>query len=379
MSIDPFEGILDPFAWWDISGTYDKYYGFFDLVIYCAIFVALATIVFTSRFSGRAGKAMATTIGMALGISLAIAERQFGWSLRQAGPIAVLIALLLVGFLILNVLIRIHVSWKLAAPLSYVIVYLFVRAMSPTLFAAIVERVAFINLLSAIIFLICVWQIGVALWPKRAADGAPGGHDAGFIAGLDRPNEEREIRIEKKIKRHLAPEARRETARLEHTLQALAKEMEKDRPDYNAVAQALSGIAHRADDVIRTIDRVRTLDRRMRNHDFHQLRDLGSYYQELSDVDKARLREQMDLERRKIVQEHAIVELAEACERRHEHLRNSLDQAARACFASDRASAANLIATCVGIEDEQRRDCQRIQDMEKRLLSLTKLKLRREE
>ena len=378
MSSDPFEGILDPFAWWDISGTYDKYAGFFDLVIYSAIFIALSNLVFTSRFSGRAGKVMATTIGIALGISLAIAERQFGWSLRQAGPIAVLIALLLVGFLFLNVLIRIHVSWKLAVPLSYVIVYLFVRAMSPTLFAAVAERVAFINLLSAIIFLICVWQIGVALWPKRSGDGTPGGHDAAFIAGLDRPNEEREIRIEKKIKRHLAPEARRETARLEHSLQALAKEMAKDRPDYNAVAQALSGIAHRADDVIRTIDRVRTLDRRMRNHDLHQLQDLGTYYQELNDADKDRLREQINLERRKIVQEHAIVELAEACERRHGHLRTTLDQAARACFASDRASAAQHIETAVAIEDEQRRDMQRLQDMEKRLLTLTKLKLRRE-
>lgn len=34
MSRDPFGGVLDPFAWWDISATYDKYSGFFDLVIY---------------------------------------------------------------------------------------------------------------------------------------------------------------------------------------------------------------------------------------------------------------------------------------------------------------------------------------------------------
>jgi hypothetical protein len=378
VSRDPFEGVLDPFAWWDISGTYDKYAGFFDLVIYSAIFIALSNIVFTSRFTGRAGKAMATTIGIALGVSLAIAERQFGWNLRQAGPIAVLIALLLVGFLILHVLIRIHVSWKLAVPLTYVLVYLFVRAMSPALLAALSDRVPFINLLSAIIFLLCVWQVGVALWPRRSGDGAPSGHDASFIAGLDRPNEEREIRIEKKIKRHLAPEARRETARLEHSLRALAKELEKDRPDFKAVAQTLSSIAHRADDVVRTIDRIRMLDRRIRNHDFRQLQDLGSYYQELNDADKERLRDQISLERRKIVQEHAIVELAEACERRHGQLRATLDEAARACFAGDRASAAQHVAAAAAIEDEQRRDLERLQDMEKRLLSLTKLKLRRE-
>ena len=378
MSIDPFAGILDPFAWWDISGTYDKYAGFFDLVIYSAIFIAIANVVFTSRFAGRPGKVMATSIGLALGISLTIAESQFGWSLRQAGPIAVLIALLLVGFLILHVLVRIHVSWKLAVPLSYVIVYLFIRAMSPALFAAIAQRAPFINLISAVIFLICVWQIGVALWPKRSSDGTPGGHDAGFIAGLDRPNEEREIRIEKKIKRHLAPEARRETVRLEHNLQALTNELRKERPDYKAVSQALSGIAHKADEVNRVIDRVRTLDRRIRNHDFHQLQDLGGYYQELSDADKAALREQISLERRKIVQEHAIVQLAEACERRHGQLRSTLDQAARACFAGDRASAIQEIDAAVVIEQEQAQDLKRLQHMEKRLLSLTKIKLKKE-
>ena len=47
---------------------------------------------------------MATAIGLALGISLAVAGRQFGFSFRAAGPIAVFLALLLVGFLILYTL-----------------------------------------------------------------------------------------------------------------------------------------------------------------------------------------------------------------------------------------------------------------------------------
>ncbi len=378
MSRDPFEGILDPFAWWDISGTYDKYAGFFDLVIYSAIFIAVSNIVFTSRFTGRAGKAMATTIGIALGVSLTIAQQQFGWSLRQAGPIAVLIALLLVGFLILQVLIRVHVSWKLAVPLTYVIVYLFIRAMSPALLAAIAQKAPFINLLSAIVFLICMWQIGVALWPKHTGTGSPGRHDAGFIAGMDRRNEEREIRIEKRIKRHLAPAARRETVRLEHNLQALARELRKEQPDYKAVTQTLSHIAHKADEVNRIIDRVRILDRRIRNHDYHQLQELGGYYRELNDADKASLREQISLERRKVVQEHALVQLAEACERRHGQLRATLDHAARACFSGDRPSAIQQIEAAAAIEQEQARDMQRLQHMEKRLLVLTRRKLRKE-
>lgn len=378
MTSDPFAGLLDPLAWWDLSATYDKYAAFFDLTIYCAIFIALAHVVFTSRFSGRPGKVMATAVGLALGISLAVGEERFGWNLRQAGPIAILIALLLVGFLILHVLVRIHVKWTLAVPLSYVIVYLFVRAMSPALLAVITDKVPFVNLLSAIIFLICVWQVGVAIWPKRHSDVMSGGNDSSFVSGLERDNEKREIKVEKRIKRHLAPQAERETVRLERNLGALLNETKREKPDWQGIARALSDIAHKADEVNALTDRIRVLDRRLRNFDWHELQELSGYYQDLNDADKERLKEQILLERRKIVQEHAVVELAERCERRHEEFRSVLDSASRACLAGDSASATQSISHAIAIEHEQAQDMDRVRHAEKRLLSLTKLKLRRE-
>jgi hypothetical protein len=378
MSRDPFAGALDPFAYWDISATYDKYSAFFDLVIYCAVFIALCHVVFTRRFTGRAGKAMATAIGLALGISLAVAGRSFGFSLRQAGPIAVFIALLLVGFLILHTMLRVHVQWKLAAPLTYVLIYLFVRAVSPALFGLIAARIPFVNLLSAVIFLICVWQVGVALWPKGEGHGRGDPSDSSFISGLDRKDEKREIKVEKKIKRRLTPQAQRETARLTHSLEALQKELQKGTPDWKSMEEALSGIAHRSDDVIRTVDRIRVLDRRLRNFDWHELQELGSYYNELNDSDRERLKEQILLERRKIVQEHAIVGITERCERRHRHLRDALDQASKACSIEDRQGAAQHIGQAIHLEEQQKSDLKEMRRAEKRLLSLTKKKLRKE-
>jgi len=375
---DPFAGVLDPFAWWDISATYDRYAGFFDLVIYCSIFIALAHVVFTRRFTGRPGKVMATAIGLALGISLTLAEQQFGWNLRQAGPIAVFIALVLVGFLILHVLLRVHVTWKLAVPLTYILLYLFVRAMSPTMLQAVASRVPFINLLSAIIFLICVWQLGVALWPKGHGHGETAASDASFIAGLDRKREQREVKVEKRIKKRLAPQAQRETARLEHSLQALLKDLKRDSPDWRAIAQALAGIAHRADEVVRAIDRIRVLDRRLRNFDWHELQELSGYCHDLDENDREKLKQQILLERRKIVQEHAIVQLAERCERRHQEFRGALDRAAQACSREDRDSTAHHVSSAVGIEEQQKEDMKRLRQAEKRLLSLTRLKLKKE-
>ena len=378
MSRDPFSGILDPFAWWDISATYNRYAGFFDLVVYCTIFIAVAHVVFTSRFTGRPGKVMATVIGIALGMSLAAVERQFGWSLRSASPIAALIGLLLMGFLLLQTMVRINVPWTLAVPLTYVVIYLFLRAISPQLMSAIAEKIPFLHLLTAVMFLICVWRIGVAIWPKRQGDDPAVRDDSSFIAGLNRKLEEREIKAEKRMKRHQIPEVRHESARLERNLEALQRELKKDKPDLKAVAQALSDVAHRSDALTQDIDRIRTLDRRIRNADWHELQELGHYFQELNEGDRERLKEQIMLERRKIVQEHAIVELAERCERRQQQFRNVLDQAARACFSDDRAGVSQQLSSAISIEQAQEEELHGLKTAEKRLLALTKMKLRKE-
>lgn len=378
MSRDPFGGVLDPFAWWDISATYDKYSGFFDLVIYCTIFIALAHVVFTRRFTGRAGKAMATAIGLALGISLTLAEQQFGMNLRQAGPIAVFIALLLVGFLILHVLIRVHVTWKLAVPLTYVLMYLFVRAMSPALWRAISDRVPFISLLSAIIFLICVWQVGVAIWPKGRDRHEAKDSDSAFIATLDRKHEDREVKVEKRIKHKLVPGVRRETERIERNLEGLLRELKRDSPRWQAIEHALSDIGHRSEEVVKAIDRIRILDRRLRNFDWHELQQLSSYYRDLSDNDQQRLKEQMQLERRKIVQEHAIVELAERCEHRYQQIRQGLDQASRACSMEDRDGTAHSISRVIQLEEQQKNDLRQLKRAEQKLLQVTRLKIHKE-
>ncbi len=321
---------------------------------------------------------MATAIGLALGISLAVVEQQFGWNLREAGSFAVLIALLLLGFLILHVLIRVHVSWTLAVPLSYVIVYLLIRAMSPALFQVMSNRMPFINLLTAIIFLICIWQIGVALWPKSRADDPAHNSDASFIAGLNRKVEEREIKAEKRMKRHTIPEVRREAHRIERSLRGVQQELSRDSADLKAVAQALSDIIHRSDNVTQELDRIRTLDRRIRNADWKQLQELNGYYRDLSEEDRGKLKEQILLERRKIVEEHAIFEMAERCEQRQMRLRDALNHASRQCMDGNRSEAARLVEGAVSIEREQNDELNHLRVAERKLLNLTKYKLQME-
>jgi hypothetical protein len=126
------------------------------------------------------------------------------------------------------------------------------------------------------------------------------------------------------------------------------------------------------------IDRIRLLDRRIRNADYHELGELSGYYRELNESDREKLREQILLERRKVVQEHGIVELADRCETRQQQFRETLDQAARACFSGDRSSVGQHISEAIAIEQAQQDDLNRLKSAEKRLLALTKQKLRKE-
>jgi hypothetical protein len=316
-------------------------------------------------------------VGIALGVSLVLVEQQFGWSLRQASPIAAILALLLVGFVLLQTLVRINVPWTLAAPLTYVIIYLFVRAVSPVMMQAITEKVPFVHLLTAVMFLICVWRIGVAIWPNGMGFRASKS-DAGYVASLDRGREKDEFRLIRKLRRGSTPEAIRNTARLEHSLEALRKDLSRELPNWTEIAQVSSQLAHKADDVIAIVDRVRVLDRRIRNFDAHELGQLNAYYQQLTPQDRDRLKEQILLERRKIVQECAVDQIADACERRHEQIRHVLDRLGQAAMSEDRTAAVQAAETAVAMEDQQGRELKRLLQAEKLLLATTRRKIEEE-
>ena len=216
------------------------------------------------------------------------------------------------------------------------------------------------------------------MWPRRNGAEHAAGSDASFIAKLDRKDEEREVKVAKQIARKSAPQVSRETGRIERSLEAVQKELRRDHPDLRAVAQALSDIAHRSDEVIRTVDKIRIIDRRLRNFDWHELQQLSGYFAQLDDGDKERLKEQIQLERNKIVQEHGINVLAERCERHHGEFRRLLDEAQKDCYAQNSSAALSHVSTALTMEAQQNADLKALQQLERRLFDLTRLKLKKE-
>ena len=137
-------------------------------------------------------------------------------------------------------------------------------------------------------------------------------------------------------------------------------------------------MSHKSDEVTQTVDKIRILDRRLRNFDWRELQELSSYYRELNDTDNEQLKQQIQLEREKIVQEHAIQELAEQCERRQAQFRRTVDETGGACHIQDRDGATQHIADALALEEAQKEDLHRLRQAEKRLLALTRQKLKHE-
>lgn len=369
MSYDPFAEALAPFAGWNLAATYDKYYALFDLIIYCTIFIALSQAVLGARFRGRPGKALASALGIALGMALAIAESQYGWNLRMAGGLAAIIMLILFGLLLFHLLHQLGMKWDTAALVSYIIIYLLTAGIYPQ----VLRDAPALVLIAAIAFLICSWKLIMRLWPK----GKPG-NDAGFVAMLDRKREKSELKQIDKTQGRELPEAQKEDRRIEKTLKGLKTELEHPNPDFKTIAQATAAIAHKTDDVIRTLDKVRIMDRRLRNFDWHELQQLRDYCKELGEDDRKKLQQQILLERKKILEEHAIEQMLKTAEPRHRELRRQIDIVATHAQAQSQSKTLTAVVTALRMELQLNGELKQIKKAERKLKSLTRLKLKDE-
>lgn len=137
-------------------------------------------------------------------------------------------------------------------------------------------------------------------------------------------------------------------------------------------------IAHKTDHVIQTLDRVRVMDRRLRNFDWHELQQLREYCQELGEDDRKKLQQQILLERKKILEEHAIEQLLKTAETRHQELRRQIDAIAVHAQAQSQPKALSAVETALRMEHQMKGDLKQIKKAEHKLKALTRQKLKDE-
>ena len=168
MPIFTFEEILKPFEHLDIASLYSHYSFIIDAVISFLIFFGIAQVTIGKRFEGKGGRAITIGIGLVLTGGFLLMEKTLNFSLRSFGPLAAVIILLLVGFVLFTLLLSLGFNHTNSICLAYIIDYLSLRLVSPTIFDWIAQRAPFINGILGLGFLIALFKLIFSLVSRNS-------------------------------------------------------------------------------------------------------------------------------------------------------------------------------------------------------------------
>jgi hypothetical protein len=168
MVVFTFEELLKPFEYLDISSLYSQYSLIIDAVIAFFIFFGIAKVTLGNRFEGRGGKAIIIGVGLGLSIGFLLMEKTLNFSLRSFGPLAVGIILILVGFVFYNLLLSLGFNHTNSICLAYIIDYLSLKLVSPTIFDWIAQTAPFINGILGLGFLIALIKLLFSLFSRNS-------------------------------------------------------------------------------------------------------------------------------------------------------------------------------------------------------------------
>lgn len=161
---DPIAAAFQYLRGFSPANVYAGYSGIFDFFVYLLIFLGISRTAFEEQFKGRGGKALITGIGIALSLSLAVAEQRFSFNLGSLSPIAGGIILLILGFLLFQLFSKLGIG--LSGPLSFVLIYFFASSITPELFTWIAEKLPILNLILAVAVIISIVSIIHGLWSR---------------------------------------------------------------------------------------------------------------------------------------------------------------------------------------------------------------------
>jgi hypothetical protein len=196
--------VLTPFGGLSIPDLYDKYSTLFDFVIYLILFIGLVKVAIGKlpQFDNRAGNSVVIVLGLALAVSLSWFGNANGFSLRNLGPLAMIIFALLLCFVVYNMIKSTRTKDEDKALLisgSYLFLYLMFIAILPDLWEWINEEVPFLAALLTLLFLIAL--IVVIIKIIRKLTGVFKGNGNAAATPEEQATKEEIDKDEEKIKR----------------------------------------------------------------------------------------------------------------------------------------------------------------------------------
>ena len=260
-----------PLEYINLANAYDHYSAVIDLFIYGLIFIGVAQVTLGPRFAGRGGKAICAGVGISLAVSMAIAERQFGFSLKSFGPIAAGIIILLLGIMVYHLLHQAGLSKTGALSISYAGMFLTVHGAAPKFVGWLQSQMPFVYLLALLGLLASLYFAFTSLRPEVFRQHRF--EERLREAKANEPERKHARETVKKeegfIKRFLKPGAKhalKESVEIEDDLQSVANAIKKNGHNPEArpvILQRMGEIVPKGQQFLKTIQELREMTRRL--------------------------------------------------------------------------------------------------------------------
>ena len=373
--------IFAPLEYINLTNVYDNYAAVIDLFIYGLIFIGVAQVTLGTRFTGRGGKAICTGIGISLALSMAIAEHQFGFSLKSFGPIAAGVIIMLLGIMIYRFLCQAGLSKTGALSISYAGMFLTVHGAAPKFVSWLQGQLPFVYLLALIGLLASFYFVFTSLRPEVFRK----------LRFEERLREARENEPERKherdwvnkeeafIKRFLKPGAKhalKESSEIEDDLQSVADAIKRNgrNPEARSVIlQRMNEIVPKGQQLLKTLQELRDLTRRLLRSDTELFSEKNKErISAMSPRDKDLWTKELHDEIDRLGLEKRTGQLEETIEAMVSRVGELLKKAAEHLREGHIEEAWQEVQNAVNIEKEATTIAHKLKKLEKTILSLTR-------
>lgn len=381
-SDDSFGILFHPFQYLDISSLYNAYHYWVDFFIFLCLFVSVSKLTIGRRFEGREGKALSVVIGLALALSLSLLEYRVGFSIKTFGPIAVAILILVVGIVIFSLIKSIGAGNAGAGSFAFVITYLLIRATLPDLILTLDGNswFAWLDLGLMVAVLISIWKIISSVWSGRdmksfgrVLERSRGPENTNLRRNIS--DERQEMSLVKRDLRGITKEGMKEGGNIVDRLREMVKIIEQYGSSGKGrylIAEKLNQIAAKENLILKQVARLRDLSQKIEDFDISYFKEIQARWDKVPDREKDIVREEILLEKNKIITEKEFKEMEASLVRNDNDFRYSLSAAVE-CLKSDQPQQArDWILKAIRCEEIATTILKQMKDVEDRLFKLTK-------
>ena len=383
MAGDSFDQVWELFSVFNIPYIYDRYAVGVDFVLAFLFFQGITQVTIGRKFTGKGGTLLTISVSLLLSMGLSVAEAQIGFSLAAFGPIAIFFIVFIVALVLYQLTRHLGCHASTALSLAFVMVYLSIQAVSPSVMEFVRDRALW---LSATLFIVFVFSAGKLLYSifqtifsrnSITSLASKIETDPDYARELDREIEleEQEIGSVKK-QRKLSKKSQADSKDIIQRILSILQILETEGVTHFArakIAKKLVGIANSEHKIEKRLRDIEASTNNLKRSDADHINQLREQLTRAQGKEKDRLQKEIELENRKLRLIQAVEDLGKRINGFLEEfkvaLRSAAEIIARSSYSLD---ARPYLEKAVQIEQEIRRELRAIEGLEGEIGKLAK-------